>query len=519
MPTTIDKIIAEGRYEKIENLGEGGIGSVWKVKDKQKGQIIALKIAKESDDSKQDTKIILKQEAKIIQSLQDVPNIIKIYEIDPDGQYYTMEYCKHGDLEKYLNGSLPNITKLILIIEPILNALQEAHTRVPSVLHRDIKPNNILVNEENGRLCYRLADFSPNWGGPGVMSPEQLAEFHRNDKIPKPDWRSDLYSLGSCIYKLLTGEYPYQEKLNDVATSNEETEIMYRFHILDGTPKPPKNPSSINYGLPAEIDTLLLQLLNGSRRFRVGTGSMYKISGVTDLIPILEKIASAKPTVEGISNPSNVSSGRSSWFYAPIVLIVGLVLVAGSMMIFQAGPGTGSTATATLAQGETRVVETTSASGVYPTGTPMPTSTPTSPPANTPTPIVIVVVPTDEEETKETPTTSPQPVSRPNKYPTPKCPVPDKAKITSPGEGEPITEPIDIIGIAKHDKFNKYKILWQSGSDWTCCVVNDKFQRQEGVLGQLDPSKFPKGTLTIRLDVVHNPDLNYDSCETTVIIK
>jgi len=203
-----------GRYELLEELGRGGMGVVYKARDKRLNSIVAVKLL--SEQLEQDLRGIelLKREARTAMKLSH-PNIVKLhtYEEHPEGRFLVMEYVEGRTLaevlfeKKRLSGK--EIKKYGVAI---CKGLEHAHSE--RVIHRDMKPSNIMIDKK-GRI--KIADFGiariledaktrqtgeATSGTLLYMSPEQIMGH-------ETDARSDIYSLGITLYELLNGEPPF----------------------------------------------------------------------------------------------------------------------------------------------------------------------------------------------------------------------------------------------------------------------------------------------------------------------
>ena len=203
-----------GRYEILQMLGEGGMGAVYKARDREVDHLVALKLIR---PEMADHPVILARFKQELLTARQVThrNVIRIYDMAEAGgtKYITMEFVDGGDLRKLLleQGKLPP-EKAVEIVRQICHALEAAHGA--GVIHRDLKPQNIL-QERSGRIL--VMDFglarsleSDGMTQSGVllgtieyMSPEQAMGKHL-------DARSDLFTLGLIFYELLTGKIPYK---------------------------------------------------------------------------------------------------------------------------------------------------------------------------------------------------------------------------------------------------------------------------------------------------------------------
>jgi eukaryotic-like serine/threonine-protein kinase len=215
-----------GRYKLLENIGEGGFGSVWAAEQKEPvKRRVALKIIKLGMDTRQ---VVARFEAeRQALALMDHPNIAKVFDAgatDSGRPFFVMELVKGIPITKYCEREkLPTRERLDLFIK-VCQAIQHAHQK--GIIHRDIKPSNILVTLSDGVPVPKVIDFgiakatqqeltektvytqhTQFIGTPAYMSPEQ-AELSGLDI----DTRSDIYGLGVLLYELLTGTTPFDTK-------------------------------------------------------------------------------------------------------------------------------------------------------------------------------------------------------------------------------------------------------------------------------------------------------------------
>lgn len=210
----IGKII--GPYHIISVAGTGGFGTVYKARDVKLERYAAIKFLHSM--RKDDHRKRFLREAKTIANLSRHPSIVQIYSQDEhEGAYYfALEYldCSATDLLVRSPKGLP-VLEALKIIADCCEGLAYAHAA--GVFHRDIKPGNILIDENAGRakLCdFGLAQFQrfdPEGdsqtiaGSPPYMSPEQASGMELDE-------RSDIYSLGVTLFKLLSGQLPFRRK-------------------------------------------------------------------------------------------------------------------------------------------------------------------------------------------------------------------------------------------------------------------------------------------------------------------
>jgi tRNA A-37 threonylcarbamoyl transferase component Bud32 len=200
----------------LELLGQGGMGAVYKARQRKLDRLVALKIL--SSDAAQGPSFAERftREARALARLSH-PNIVTIHDFgDADGVYYfVMEYVDGANLREVLQAGTLSPRESLGVVPQICDALQYAHEE--GVVHRDIKPENILLDQK-GQV--KIADFGlakmlqpgqaeitltvPGdvMGTPAYMAPEQI------EKPTQVDHRADIFSLGVVFYEMLTGELP-----------------------------------------------------------------------------------------------------------------------------------------------------------------------------------------------------------------------------------------------------------------------------------------------------------------------
>jgi len=205
------------RYEILALLGEGGMGAVYKAKDREVGHLVALKVIRPELANQQDILQRFKQELILARQITH-KNVVRIFDLgQAEGvKFITMEFVEGRDLHSLLRaGRRFTLGEKVRIIQQVCRALEAAHAE--GVVHRDLKPHNIMV-EAGGRVLvmdFGIARSLDAMGGqtsngallgtPVYMSPEQA----RGDRV---DTRSDLFSLGVIFYELLTGKPPYESE-------------------------------------------------------------------------------------------------------------------------------------------------------------------------------------------------------------------------------------------------------------------------------------------------------------------
>ncbi|MGA2457144.1 MAG: tetratricopeptide repeat protein [Terriglobales bacterium] len=217
------------RYEIVHLLGQGGMGAVYKARDRELDRMIALKVIRPEMAIHPEVLHRFKQELILARKITH-RNVIRIFDLgEADGiKFITMEYIEGRDLASLMaeKGKL-SFEETARIVEQVCLALEAAHAE--GVVHRDLKPQNIMLDKQ-GKTA--VMDFgiarSVESGGmtqtgmligtPDYMSPEQVMGEH-------VDARSDLFTLGVILYELLTGSIPYKADSTQAAMFKRTREV------------------------------------------------------------------------------------------------------------------------------------------------------------------------------------------------------------------------------------------------------------------------------------------------------
>lgn len=237
------------RYEIIEQIGTGGMADVYKAKCHKLNRYVAIKVMK--PEFSQDKTFVAKFRAEAQSAAGLInPNIVNVYDVgDENGIYYiVMELVEGITLKKYIEkrGKL-SYKEAVSIAIQVANGMDAAHKH--HIIHRDIKPQNIIISKE-GKV--KVTDFgiakaatsstinsSASMGSVHYISPEQARGGYSDE-------RSDIYSLGITLFEMLTGTVPFD---GDTTVS-----VAVR-HIQDEIPA----PSTLVEGIPVSIDKIVLK--------------------------------------------------------------------------------------------------------------------------------------------------------------------------------------------------------------------------------------------------------------------
>lgn len=246
-----DELIGKkfGGYEILDIIGRGGMATVYRAQQSSMSRLVALKVLPRQFINDEAYIMRFNREVKIIAQLEH-RNIVPVHDYgEQDGQpYIVMRYMAGGSIDDQLtSGALP-LDAVVKLIEQIAPALDYAHSK--NVLHRDMKPSNILLDDNGGAY---LTDFGiarimgdPTVstatqgviGTPSYMSPEQA-------QGQKLDSRSDIYSLGVMIFEMTTGRRPF------------ESDTPYGVAVKQVT-EPAPRPSTLNANVPPAVEDVIL---------------------------------------------------------------------------------------------------------------------------------------------------------------------------------------------------------------------------------------------------------------------
>jgi Tol biopolymer transport system component/predicted Ser/Thr protein kinase len=281
-----------GHYQILFRLGEGGMGIVYKARDQHLDRFVAIKVLPPELVADPDRKRRFVQEAKAASALNH-PNIITIHDIASDNgrDFIVMEYVEGKTLGELIPRRGMKLEEALKVAIQLADALAKAHAA--GIIHRDLKPGNIMLTEESlvKILDFGLAKLAENplpggeptrtaqsWTAEGMivgtasyMSPEQAAG--------KPvDARSDIFSFGSVLYEMVTGQRAFQG----------DSTMSIVSAVLREEPKP---AGEVVSGIPPQLESILQRCLRKDPERRFQHMDDVKVF----LEEVLEKAASEKP--------------------------------------------------------------------------------------------------------------------------------------------------------------------------------------------------------------------------------
>ena len=257
MENTTDKYIGkilDDRYEIIELIGSGGMANVYKALCHRLNRYDAVKIMRDETAANTELRRRFRAESQAVAMLSH-PNIVSVYDVShsDDVEYIVMELIDGITLKQYLQKkSVLDPSEVLDFTIQTAKALEHAHSK--GIIHRDIKPQNIMLLKDG---MIKVADF-------GIASLENTIEENNGETVGSvhyiapeqargeaPDARSDIYSLGIVMYEMLTGKLPY--------VGNSDVEVAVKHMNTD-----PVTPRDIVPSIPEELERICLKAMNSN---------------------------------------------------------------------------------------------------------------------------------------------------------------------------------------------------------------------------------------------------------------
>ena len=325
----IGQIIKE-RYEITQLLGEGGMSYVYKAIDKQRQRAVAIKTLKPNYVEQEKFVERFKREAQTAANLNH-PNIVQIFDWGiGDEPFFVMEYIEGNTLTSIIaNKKIVSMNDILFIGAQVASGLQAAHSQ--GLVHRDIKPGNIMITPQ-GKV--KVTDFGivslqneesditktgSILGTASYISPEQA----QGKPVSK---ESDLYSLGTVLYELITGRPPFEGD-TPIATATK--------HITDK----PEKLSTFRGNIPKGVENAVLKLLHKYPKDR--------FKNAEDLRAILLQQKNQLQALQTQENLVDLTSPKIKYRFTLPALIISLSIVVGTILtltsIFEGLPVDGGT--------------------------------------------------------------------------------------------------------------------------------------------------------------------------------
>lgn len=253
--------LLDGRYELQEVIGEGGMAVVYKAMDNRLNRLVAVKIMRDEMAADEEFKRRFCAESQAVAMLSH-SNIVAVYDVSQseEREYIVMELIEGITLKQYLEkkGAI-GWRETVHFSKQIARALAHAHERC--IIHRDIKPQNIMLLRDG---TIKVADFgiaaleneATESNGQAIGSIHYIAPEQAKGELPNA--RSDVYSLGIVMYEMLTGKQPY----------TGETIAEIAFKHIEANPVP---PHEIVSDFPPELETIIMKAMNPNVSDRYGS--------------------------------------------------------------------------------------------------------------------------------------------------------------------------------------------------------------------------------------------------------
>src|SRR3989475_3852291 len=255
------------RYQLQDPIGRGGMATIYRARDLRMDRTVAVKVLREVYST--DPKFVrrFQVEAKAASALQH-PNSVQVYDYgQTDGNYYiVMELIEGTDLRRYLRSrGVLDIDRAVIIAHDIALGLGAAHRR--SIVHRDVKPQNVLVGRDGS---IKLTDFGIasvykdinaerlTTTGMTLGTVQYYAPEQAQGEIVSP--AADVYALGIVMYEMLTGRPPF----------DGDTPVAVAMQHIQDTPRPPRE---LNPNIPPALEEVIMRCLEKSPGMRYRDGS------------------------------------------------------------------------------------------------------------------------------------------------------------------------------------------------------------------------------------------------------
>jgi WD40 repeat protein len=299
-------------YTLLKELGRGGMGVVYQARDLRLNRLVALKMILAGGHAGPADLARFRAEAEAIARLQHA-HIVQVFEVGECGglPFFSLEFCSGGSLDKKLNGTPLPPQEAAALVELLARAMQAAHAK--GVVHRDLKPGNVLLAEDGTPkitdfgLAKKLDEAGRTATGAVLGTPSYMAPEQAGGDGKRIGPAADVYALGAILYETLTGRPPFRAA----------TPLDTILQVVSAEPVPPRQ---LQPSLPRDLETICLKCLSKEPRKRY--------SAAADLADDLHRFLAGEPI-----RARPVGPVERSWRWCrrnPLAVAVALALLAGT---------------------------------------------------------------------------------------------------------------------------------------------------------------------------------------------
>ena len=317
------------RFEIIEEIGQGGMGTVYKAYDSKIREVVALKLLKPEIASDLEVIERFRNEIKLARQVSH-RHVCRMYDLGEEwlSIYISMEYVAGEDLKSFIrrSGHL-NEAKAVGLARQIAEGLAEAHRL--GVVHRDLKPQNVMIDKDGNA---KIMDFgiarslhTKGVTGTGVIigTPEYMAPEQAEGR--DIDHRVDIYALGAILFEMVTGRVPFEGA----------TPLSI---VLKHRSEPPADPQTINIQLSPGLSRIILKCLEKSRdnRYQSAAEVLEDLTAVEQGLPVTRQVTTrTKP----ITAREITVKFRLKRILVPALIVAALVIVGVVSLVNRGGKG------------------------------------------------------------------------------------------------------------------------------------------------------------------------------------